>query len=221
MEIEFLHTKAVREILSLIASGIYKSGQRLPAERKLCDRFGISRGTLRKALADLEKMGAIKVRPQSGAYVQKFSQKKISSKVLPNNFNNVSLKDVVMARKAIELAAIEQACERMTKKELASLEKLINGMEESIDSLPDFLNIDMCFHELIVRASRNSALIAAFEAISEYHKYSQVFSSSSPQCEDDALIYHKKILNALRKVNGKSAVKMLKGHFENMLESVS
>ena len=81
-------TKAVREILSLIASGVYQAGQRLPAERKLCEQFGISRGTLRLAFSDLEKMGVIKIKPQSGAYVQKFSHKKLSSKVLSRDFNN-------------------------------------------------------------------------------------------------------------------------------------
>ena len=87
MDKELLHTKAVREIISLIASGQYKEGKRLPAERKLCEQFDISRGTLRKALFDLEEMGAIKIRAQSGAYVQKFSHKKVPSKVLPVDFN--------------------------------------------------------------------------------------------------------------------------------------
>ena len=69
-------------------------------------------GNLRKALFDLEKMGAIKIRAQSGAYVQKFSHKKVPSKVLPVDFDGVSLNDIIVARRAIELASIEIASER-------------------------------------------------------------------------------------------------------------
>jgi len=65
-----LHSSVVRKILSLITSGVYKDGYRLPSERKLCDVFDVSRGTVRAALADLVKAGIIKVKHGSGAYVQ-------------------------------------------------------------------------------------------------------------------------------------------------------
>jgi len=220
MNKELLHAKAVREIISLIASGQYQQGKKLPAERNLCEQFGISRGTLRKALTDLEEMGAIKIRPQSGAFVQKFSHKKLPSKVLPVDFNGVSLSDIFVARRAIELAAIEIASERITKKEITGLERLVKNMEKSLDKLPDFLKYDMCFHESIVKACRNPVLITAFDSISEYHKYSQVYSSYYDNCEDEALKYHKKILKALTKSDSKSSVKMLGEHFDNMKASI-
>jgi len=159
MDRELLHAKVVREIISLIASGRYSQGKKLPAERKLCEKFDISRGTLRKALANLEKMGAIKIMPQSGAYVQKFSHKKLPRKVLPVDFNGVSLSDIIVARKAIELAAIEIASERITKKEISGLERIVENMEKSLDKLPDFLKYDMKFHESIVKAVQDLVLI--------------------------------------------------------------
>ena len=221
MDKELLHTKAVREIISLIAADKYQQGSKLPAERNLCEQFEISRGTLRKALADLEKMGAIKIRPQSGAYVQKFSHKKLPSKVLPLDFNGVSLNDIIIARKAIELAAIEIVAERITRKEIFSLERIVENMKKSLNRLPGFLKYDMRFHELIVKASKNSVLITAFDSISEYHKYSQVFSSSYEECEEDALRQHSKILQYLKKGNQKQSIKALREHFDNMLKLVS
>jgi len=220
MDKELLHNKVVREIISLIASGQYKEGKSLPSERKLCEQFDISRGTLRKALADLEKMGAIKIRPQSGAFVQKFSHKKLPSKVLPVDFNGVSLSDIIIARRAIELEAIEIASERITRKEISGLKRIVENMAKSLDKLPDFLKYDMRFHESIVKACRNSVLITAFDAISEYHKYSQVYSSYYDNCEQEALKYHKKILRFLQDGKTKSAVKTLNEHFDNMLESI-
>lgn len=220
MEKELLHTKVVREIISLIASGEYPEDKRLPAERALCDRFGISRGTLRKALVDLVKMGAVTIKPQSGAYVRRFSQKKIPKTVLPKKFNTVSLRDIIIARQAIELASIELACERMDNVCLEVINKIAWEMEKQIDDLPAYLSLDMAFHETIVKASKNEVLVTAFEAISEYHKYSHVFSSTYEECEEDSLKFHKKILEALQSRNKNQAVKCLSAHFKNMLEAI-
>ena len=217
MDREFLNTKIVREIIASIASGVYANGCRLPSERKLCEQFKVSRGTIRQSMANLEKLGIVKIKSGSGAYVQKIKTKKLPRRILPPNFNGVSLADTIIARKAIELAAIELACDRITKKQLIKLEKLVIKMEQAMENLPDFLKSDIHFHELIVKASGNAALITAFEAIYEYHKYSQIFSSSSIKCEDVALGYHKKILDALKKGNKKKCIRVLKEHFDNMI----
>jgi GntR family transcriptional repressor for pyruvate dehydrogenase complex len=217
MNKDLLHKKAVREIISLVASGEFVQDQRLPAERKLCERFGISRGTLRKALDDLEKIGVVKIKPQSGAYIQKFSYDKLPRQILPVDCKNTSMRDVILARKAIEITAIEIACDRMNMQDLKLFEKYIRLMRKNIEDLPEYLRYDIKFHEQIVKSSHNSALITAFNAISEYHKYSQVFSSGYETCEEDAMKYHHNILKALNDRNKKKCVRLLKSHLEEMI----
>lgn len=216
MDKDLLHKKAVREIISLVASGEFKEGERLPAERNLCERLGISRGTIRKALLDLEKMGVIKVKPQSGAYLQEFSYDELPQHVLPVDCKNISMEDVLTARKAIELAAIELVCERVTEADFKLFDGYIKEMEGNIGDLPVYLSYDIKFHEQIVKSSRNAALITAFEAISEYHKYSQVFSSRRESCEQEALEYHREIIKSLHARDKKQCAEFLKLHFDNM-----
>jgi GntR family phosphonate transport system transcriptional regulator len=60
-----IHATLKREI----AEGVYKTGDRLPTEKELSERFGVNRHTVRRALADLTAEGAIYVRRGSGAYV--------------------------------------------------------------------------------------------------------------------------------------------------------
>lgn len=218
MDKDLLHTKVVREILSAISSGLYKHNHRLPAERKLCEQFGISRGTLRKALGDLEKMGAVKIKAQSGAYVQKIAKDRLPAKILPKDITNITINEIIIARKAIELAAIELAAQRITNPELKKLGTCIEMMQKNIDNLPEYFRYDIAFHELIVKFSKNPALITAFEAIAEYHKYSQIFSSSSESCEEDAIKFHNLILNAISTGDAKKSVLELKKHFESMLK---
>ena len=217
MDKELLQLKVVRKIISQIASGEYRQGQCLPAERKLCETFGISRGTLREALLDLERMDVVQIRPGSGSYVKNIRLNNLSRDVLPPRFSKFSLKDTLVARKAIELVAIELACERITRKQLSQLKLLVDQMDETIDDLPEFIKHDTHFHETLVQAGGNATLVTAFEAIWEYHQYSQIFSSSSDACEETAQTYHKKIVRALEKKNKARAIKALKDHFDHML----
>lgn len=217
MDKDLLHLKVVRKIIAQVACGQYRHGQRLPAERKLCELFGVSRGTLREALIDLERMGVIIIKPGSGSYIKKIRPNNLPRSVLPPKFSHSKLEDTIYARQAIERAAIELACRRITKSQLHQLDKLIKKMDDAIDDLPEFIKQDMRFHETIVQAGGNPALVTAFEAIWEYHQYSQIFSSSFDECEETAQAHHKKIHRALEKKNSPLAVKALKSHFANMM----
>src|ERR1039458_8343400 len=61
---------AVSGILSLIREQRSEAGDRLPSERDLADRFGVTRNTIREALSVLESMRVIERRPNSGVYVK-------------------------------------------------------------------------------------------------------------------------------------------------------
>lgn len=59
-----------------ILQGVYQDGQRLPGENEMADGFGISRQTVRQALALLEQEGYIQRRQGSGTYVHKVEPKR-------------------------------------------------------------------------------------------------------------------------------------------------
>jgi GntR family transcriptional repressor for pyruvate dehydrogenase complex len=215
MNKELLHTKLVRELIAMIASGKYGDGARLPAERKFCEQFNVSRGTVRQGLYDLEKLGILKIKPGSGAYVQKISQKKLPAHLLPLDFANVTFSDIIYARKAIETAAITLACEKINAHQIEELRQLIEKMEQAKDNLLEFLKLDTQFHQFIIHASGNMPLVTAFASIAEYHKYSQVFSSLYESEIHTAINFHRKMLSALRDRNVKNAVKAIVKHLEH------
>ncbi len=216
MQKEQLSSKITREIISSIASGIYANAQRLPSERMLCKQFKVSRGTLRKAISDLDNLGVVTIKPNSGIYVNDISDTRLPERLLPRNFKRVDINDIIFARKAIELSALESSCERINSKQIEILERLIQGMAESLHDLAKFLEYDMKFHQSLVRFSGNMVLVTAFEAIYEYHKFSSVFTSQQEGEEELALSYHRKLLAALEKGDVKASRKILNQHLDYM-----
>ena len=64
-----LYLQIADQVRSLIAAGEFPPGNRLPAERELAKRFGVSRPSMREALIALEVEGYVDVRPGSGILV--------------------------------------------------------------------------------------------------------------------------------------------------------
>ena len=66
---EPLYVKIINHVLDNISSGEWAVGQKLPTEDQFKDQFGVSRGTVRRALSELESMGLIIRRPALGTFV--------------------------------------------------------------------------------------------------------------------------------------------------------
>ena len=64
-----LYRRVLDAITDDIAKGRYPIGTRLPAERELTERFGVSRPTIREAMIALEMQGVVEARKGSGVYV--------------------------------------------------------------------------------------------------------------------------------------------------------
>ena len=59
----------IRSIRQHLLNGEMKPGDRLPAERKLAEEYGVSRNYVREALKALEGYGIVETRPQSGTFI--------------------------------------------------------------------------------------------------------------------------------------------------------
>ena len=66
---EKLSQSVVRQIELLILRGILRPGERLPAERDLAEKLGVSRPSLREAVAELQERGLLSTKAGAGIYV--------------------------------------------------------------------------------------------------------------------------------------------------------
>src|ERR1700754_1184943 len=105
----------VEQIRLLIRQGDLVPGSRLPAERELCERFGVSRVTVREALRVLEATGLVDIRigARGGAFVTAPSAMRVGEGITDLlAMSGLSAQEVTEARRVFELGIIPLICER-------------------------------------------------------------------------------------------------------------
>lgn len=155
VKVQRLYLQVTNQLSEQIANGALTEGQRLPSERDLASRFGISRPTIREAMIAPEVAGLVEVRSGSGVYVQPRSQESRPTLLQDNSPGPI---EILEARLHFEAEAAAMAAERILPDELHQLQQLPRAMmRENVDN-PGNEEADRAFHLLIAQASRNSAV---------------------------------------------------------------
>lgn len=134
---------------------------RLPTERELGARLGVSRGALRERLATLEAMGMVRRRQGSGTYVEApdpaFARLYFNLAV---RFGQISTAELERAREMLETAVVRGAAERATTEDVGRLRAQIDEMyaASSADDVERGDSADYEFHRLLYRIADNPVL---------------------------------------------------------------
>lgn len=149
-----LYEKVAEQIGLLIASGEFRYGDRLPAERELARKIGVSRPVLREALVTLEISGLVEVRGGSGCFVTA-----TPDTLLPKFADGgPSPFEVIHARSVIEGEIAALAAGKATPEAVAGLQETIAMMRADIATGRDTRETDKLFHVRLAEMSGNSVL---------------------------------------------------------------
>jgi DNA-binding FadR family transcriptional regulator len=150
-----LYRQVAEQIRMLIDTGELQAGAKLPAERELSDRFGVSRPTVREALIVLEVEGYLQIRMGSGVYVSPKPQ--ASNEMEPGEDSDGPF-EILQARLLIESGIAEEAARRVTPESMARIDEILTRMERALDNPQVALACDRAFHTAIADIIGNSAL---------------------------------------------------------------
>lgn len=211
-----LYHSIAQSILDMIESGAYPSGKRLPGERELAARFGVSRVVIREAEVSLEAVGRLDIRIGSGVYVRELNA--ASTAVLPK----VTPFELTQARLLFESECAALAATQITDAQLDGLRKTIDRMSQSPNIAGDGEDADKEFHLQIAQATGNSANVFLLQnlwrmrtEIDSIRKvYEGVALSDTVQCVNE----HAEILVALTARDPMAARDAMRGHFERLLQ---
>ena len=213
-----LYQELARSLTNDLASGRYRAGDRLPAERELASDYGVSRPTVREAIIALEVQGFVEVRIGSGTYV-----KRIPGKDDKPGFN-VTAFELTEARLLIEGEAAALAATQITDPELAALEKLIADIAAENRTDGGQENADRAFHLAIARATRNTAIFNAIEELWRLRKTSPesalLHEKARTANVKPVVDEHTAIFDALRSRDPAKARAAMRTHLSAVIESL-
>ena len=180
-------SRAVDEIAAqvreMIATGKIKPGDRLPSERDLSGRLGVSRNTLREALRALENAGIVEMRKGAtgGAFVLHGNSDVIVGGMrYLYHLGAITPQQFTEARMWLSDVVVRVASERATEEDFAALEANIDASAKAVD-FDERARHNRAFHVILARATRNPILIITMEGIVEVfaHFISQIGPSDN------------------------------------------
>ncbi|KEJ90976.1 FadR/GntR family transcriptional regulator [Sulfitobacter donghicola] len=159
---EKLSAAVVRQVEELILRGILLPGKRLPAERELAERLGVSRPSLREAIAQLQDAGLLVSKPGAGIFVADVLASAFSP-ALADLFSrhNEAAMDYLSFRKDMEGLAAERAARLGSDTDLAVITAVFRKMEQAQETTTpeEEAALDAQFHMAIIEASHNVVML--------------------------------------------------------------
>lgn len=158
--------QAIEKIKQMIVTGELGPGDRLPKERDLADRLGLSRNSLREAVRGLTLIRVLETRQGDGTYVTSLEPHMlldVMSFAIELSHDR-SVLQLLEVRRVLEPAATAMAATRITDEELADARARLEDLrlDASVEVLVD---ADLDFHRIIVNASGNPVLATLIESI--------------------------------------------------------
>lgn len=189
----------VRSIEAKIMSGAWAVGDRVPAETTMAADFGVHRSTVREAIRVLEQNGIVRRRDGGKLlYVTAPREADLSRKVTAAIvLHEISFFELWESMRCLEPVMAACAAERIDDDALAELRINVENTKAAIADQQRLVALDIEFHQIIARASRNRALQLSREPISRlfYPAFLNVFSRLNAGAR--LVFAHERILQAL------------------------
>jgi GntR family transcriptional repressor for pyruvate dehydrogenase complex len=203
----------------LIAAQRLAAGDRLPSERELAQRLGVSRTSVRQAMTTLRSIGLIEVRHGDGAYLIRSADEVVPPLTVAVLHAQADHLMVWEAREAIEVHAAKLAAGRATVADLTRISEALASMQSAIESGDDGTEADAAFHHAIVDAAHNPMLTQLYESIAEAVDRTSAASLSIPGRPPESLRAHRGIAEAIGDRDPERAASEMTSHLRGSARS--
>lgn len=207
VEVRNLKQACVEKLRGAILAGNFATGERLPSERDLASRLGVSRPVVHEAMVDLARAGLVQIKPRSGNYVRDYRRDGsigLLNSLLEWNEWEMSL-EMLEAVLAVWVV-LEGECARLAVQfcsaaGLTYLKRLVEGgpglVSEGTAALVEY---DFCFLQGVAQASGNFVFPIVLNSFRETHmfmasKFFRAFAGST--AVEEVFRFHRGIVLAI------------------------
>lgn len=209
-----LYEQVAEQIATWVADNGLGAGDRLPPERDLATRLGVSRATVSQALVALEVVGAVTVRHGDGAILTGGSGVRRITEAIREHAQR--LPDVIDARDALETKIAALAAQRRSDADADAIDAALDGMEADIDAGGRGVAGDEQFHAAVTAAAHSTLLARMMAEISELVLETRIESLGQPGRPRDSLAAHRRIAAAIRAGDADEAARAMHDHVEQV-----
>ncbi|MCW3014604.1 MAG: FadR family transcriptional regulator [Solirubrobacterales bacterium] len=152
--------ETVDRLGTAIKLGLLPAGERLPAERDLCQKLGIARSTLRQALTALGQSGYLHAVRGRGGGTFVVDQPPRADRP-DDDVTLTTWHEICDERLAIEIGVAVLAAARATAAQLRGLDGLVLALDDCVDDFPAYRQLDVRFHVGLAEATGSARLVAS------------------------------------------------------------
>ncbi len=191
-----------------ILRGELKPGERL-MEIQLANKLGVSRTPIREAIRKLELEGLVLMIPRKGAEVAEITEK--------------NLRDVLEVREALEVLAVQLACDKMTEEQVTRLRGAAADFEKTIKSKDITLiaEADVKFHDIVYEATDNNRLIQLLNNLREQMYRYRLEYLKRESVRATVALEHEELIEAIIQRDRDAASTNICKHIDNQVVEVA
>ncbi|MFT5506523.1 MAG: GntR family transcriptional repressor for pyruvate dehydrogenase complex [Gammaproteobacteria bacterium] len=213
------------QLREAIVSGKFKTGERLPTEDELSQRYGVSRPSVREALKRLAAQNLVRARrgPTGGNFVTQPSHEDLAQSLsgaatLLVGLGALDINEIIEARRLLEGSCLSLATENRTDENIEKLRLALNRQSAPTISDEAFCQTDVSFHRALVDSTNNGMLrFVMYSVIEALIPVTNMVIAIVRQ-RDDIITFHERMLSQLIDRDSIKLIKTLNELLDYLLE---
>ncbi|NJC20937.1 GntR family transcriptional repressor for pyruvate dehydrogenase complex [Arthrobacter pigmenti] len=212
--------EAIIRIKEMLLSGELKAGDRLPPEKELSERLGLSRSSLREAVKALDLIRVLDVRRGDGTYVTSLEPQLLTEAIafVVDLHQDSSVLELFEVRRILEPASAAMAAVRILPEQLTALRESVKAANEET-AVESLVAHDLEFHGLIAVAGGNNYLCSLLDGLSSSTVRARVWRGlTQEKAVERTLAEHLAIVDALERQDAELAKALMVVHISGIEE---
>jgi len=215
-----LYEQIVQQIEESIVQGALKTGDQLPAERELAQRFGVSRTAVREAVKALREKGLVEAYSGRGTFITDGTTQAVRQSLdlmvkigQPEGSTHLAEVRAILEPEIAALAAV-----RIQESELSTMRDAVAVMEQAGQDPDAYIEADLDFHLALAEGAANPLILSLLDSIVGLLREQRLRIFRVPGGPERGQVHHKRILDAVERHDADKARDAMRAHLGQVRE---
>ena len=210
-----VHEEVAKQLEELIVKNL-RPGDKIPPERELVERLGVSRSSVRDAIRKLELMGLVEPRQGTGTVVRDVSEAVVNPLASVISGKRQLVSELLDFRKMVEPPLAARAAAHASAEQIAAMEEILRRHDEKVAGGHLAVKEDSEFHYSIATASGNTIVLKVLDIVMDMLRETRSRSLQTRGRPEKSLAGHRRIMNAIKRRDAAAAEQAMRQHIADI-----